>query len=121
MHFQAAPHQEAKLVRAVAGAIYDVVVDLRRGSPTHLQWVGVELSSENGRALFVPKGFAHGFLTLADNTDVFYHMSEFFRPESARGLRWDDPRFGIRWPSSPAAIAMRDAEYPDFDPASFDG
>jgi dTDP-4-dehydrorhamnose 3,5-epimerase len=121
MHFQAAPHREAKLVRAVTGAIFDVVVDLRVGSETFLQWVGVELSAESGRALFVPEGFAHGFVTLVDRTDVFYQMSEFYRAEGARGLRWNDPRIGIAWPRPPSFMAERDAAYPDFDLASFEG
>lgn len=116
MHFQAAPHQESKLVRCVTGAIHDVVVDLRAGSPTYLAWVGVDLSAENGRALFIPEGLAHGFLTLEDHTDVFYHMGDFFRPEGAMGARWDDPRFGIEWPATPSVIAERDATYPDFEP-----
>lgn len=120
MHFQVAPHREAKLVRAVSGAIYDVIVDLRPASPTHLAWEGFELSAERGDALFVPEGFAHGFVTLSDDTDVFYHMSAFYTPEGARGLRHDDPRIGIRWPVTPQVIAARDAEYPDYDPAQYE-
>src|ERR1041385_102965 len=116
MHFQVAPHREAKLVRVGRGAIHDVIVDLRPTSPTHLEWLGVELSAENGRALFVPEGFAHGFITLADETDVHYQMTEFYRPDGARALRWNDPRIGIRWPGEPFVIAARDAEYPDYDP-----
>ncbi len=115
MHYQVAPYRETKLVRCVAGAIYDVIVDLRPSSPTRLGWVGVELSSEDGRALFIPEGFAHGFITLTDGADVFYQMGEFFQPEAARGLRWNDPRLGIRWPREPAVISQRDATYPDFD------
>jgi dTDP-4-dehydrorhamnose 3,5-epimerase len=121
MHFQPSAHAEAKLVRPMSGAIYDVIVDLRETSPTFLQWIGVELSAETGRALFVPGDFAHGFLTLAPATDVFYHMSDFFRPERARGFRWNDPRFDIRWPSSPSVISARDAAYPDWDPAVLAG
>lgn len=121
MHYQAAPHGETKLVRCVRGAIYDVIVDLRRSSPTRLRWIGVELSAENGRALFIPEGFAHGFLTLGDEADVFYHMGAFYVADAARGLRWNDPAIGIRWPSPPALIAARDASYADFDPARFDG
>jgi dTDP-4-dehydrorhamnose 3,5-epimerase len=120
MHYQATPHREAKLVRCAAGAIYDVIVDLRLTSPTRFEWIGVELSAENARALFVPEGFAHGFITLANGTDVTYHMSEFFRPEGARGFRWNDPRFGIAWPTKPIVIAERDAHYPDFDDSTFD-
>ena len=120
MHFNIAPHREAKLVRAVSGSIYDVIVDLRPTSPTHLSWEGFELSAERGDALFVPEGFAHGFVTLADHTDVFYHMSAFYAPDGARGLRWNDPRIGIHWPLTPRVIAPRDAEYPDYDPAAYE-
>jgi dTDP-4-dehydrorhamnose 3,5-epimerase len=121
MHFQAGPEPEAKVVRAVSGAIYDVIVDLRPKSPTFLEWLGVELSAETGRALFVPGGFAHGFLTLTPGTDVFYHMSDFYRPERDRGLRWNDPLLTVRWPSQPSVISLRDAEYPDLDPATLGG
>jgi len=120
MHFQAGPAKEAKIVRAVAGAIYDVIADIRPSSPTYRQWYAVELSSENAMALFVPEGFGHGFITLRDDTDVLYHMSDFFRPAGARGFRWDDPYFDIRWPVVPTTISERDATYRDFDPASFD-
>lgn len=120
MHFQVAPHREAKLVRVVRGAIHDVIVDLRPQSPTHLQWIGVDLSAETARALFVPEGFAHGFVTLTDDVDVFYQMTEFYRPEGARGLRWNDPRIGVQWPVEPTVITPRDAEYPDYDPGAFD-
>jgi dTDP-4-dehydrorhamnose 3,5-epimerase len=121
MHFQAGSDPEAKLVRCTSGAIHDVIVDLRASSPTRFQWIGVDLSASTGRALFVPAGFAHGFVTLADDTDVFYHMSDFFRPESARGFRWNDPRLGLRWPIEPTVVAVRDAGYPDFDPDSAAG
>ena len=121
MHFQAAPFGEAKLVRCAAGTIYDVIVDLRRGSPTYFEWVGFELSGRSGRALFIPEGLAHGFITLEEDTDVFYHMGEFHRPEAARGIRWSDPGLKIRWPTVPTLISERDATYPDFDPEAFDG
>jgi dTDP-4-dehydrorhamnose 3,5-epimerase len=121
MHYNAAPHFESKLVRCGSGAIFDVIVDLRPESPTLLQWIGVELSARTGRALFVPERFAHGFLTLEDDSDVLYHMGAFFHAESARGARWNDPRFDIVWPSEPAVIAPRDATYPDFDPRPSDG
>jgi dTDP-4-dehydrorhamnose 3,5-epimerase len=121
MHYNAAPHGESKLVRCNSGAIYDVIVDLRPGSPTRFEWIGVELSAETGRALFVPEGFAHGFVTLADDTDVHYHMGRFYEGAAARGFRWNDPRFGVRWPLAPAVLSERDASYPDFDPATFDG
>jgi dTDP-4-dehydrorhamnose 3,5-epimerase len=116
MHFNVASSAEAKYVRCVRGAVYDVVIDLRAGSPTEHRWVGFELSADNGVGLFVPKGFAHGFLTLHDDTDVHYHMSERYRPDAARGLRWDDPAFDIRWPRDPVVIAERDATYADYTP-----
>lgn len=116
LHFEAPPSQESKLVRCASGAIWDVVVDLRPGSSTRLQWVAAELTAEAGQALFIPPGFAHGFLTLADATDVFYHMGDFFKPGAARGARWNDPLFGIAWPFPPQVISERDAGYPDLDP-----
>jgi dTDP-4-dehydrorhamnose 3,5-epimerase len=115
MHFQAGPAPEAKLVRCTAGAVHDVVVDLRPRSPTRFRWLGVDLSARDGRAIFVPAGVAHGFVTLEDDADVFYHMTEVHRPELERGFRWDDPRFGIRWPLRPAVISPRDAGFPDFE------
>jgi dTDP-4-dehydrorhamnose 3,5-epimerase len=121
MHYQAAPHREAKLVRCVSGAIHDVVADLRADSPTRYQWVAVELTARNRRALYVPPGFAHGFLTLEEEAEVLYQMGEFYVPEAARGFRFDDPRFAIAWPRPPLVISERDRGYPDFDPASFDG
>lgn len=116
MHFNAPPDEEAKIVRCVRGAIYDVIIDVRRSSPTFSEWVAVELSADNGRALFIPAGFAHGFLTLVDDTDVFYHMGAYFVPAAARGVRYDDPYFAIEWPREPSVISDRDAQYPDFDP-----
>jgi dTDP-4-dehydrorhamnose 3,5-epimerase len=121
MHYNAAPHRESKLVRCTAGAIHDVIVDLRAGSPTRLQWIGVDLTAREGRALFVPEGFAHGFITLTPDADVFYHMGGFYVGNAARGFRFDDPAFAIEWPSAPSTIAERDATYPDFDPETFDG
>jgi dTDP-4-dehydrorhamnose 3,5-epimerase len=115
MHYSVKPHPEAKLVRCTRGAIYDVIVDLRPGSATRGRWIAVELSAEAGNALFIPVGFGHGFLTLADETDVFYHMGEFFHAESQRGFRHDDPAYGIRWPSAPSVISERDANYPLLD------
>jgi dTDP-4-dehydrorhamnose 3,5-epimerase len=117
MHYQAAPHGEAKLVRCTRGAIYDVAVDLRPGSPSYLRWVGSELSAANGRALYVPEGCAHGFQTLVDDSEVLYQISTPYVPEAARGVRWDDPAFGIEWPAPPPGgrtLAARDAGYPDF-------
>lgn len=116
MHWQEAPHREAKLVRCVRGRLWDAIVDLRPDSPTRLQWLGVELSAENRVALYVPKGFAHGFVTLADDTEVAYLISTPWAPDAAGGARWDDPSFGIRWPRSPAVMSDRDASYPDFVP-----
>ncbi len=115
LHFQAAPHDEEKLVRCTAGAIFDVVVDLRFGSATRLKWFGAELSAGNHRALYIPKGFAHGFVTLADATEVFYMISVPHAPGFGRGVRWDDPAFAIDWPLQPVVISARDAAYPSFD------
>jgi dTDP-4-dehydrorhamnose 3,5-epimerase len=114
MHYQAAPHQEAKLVRCTAGAIYDVIIDLRPGSPTFMRHLAVVLSAENRRALYIPAEFAHGFQTLADDTEVFYQMSEFYAPAHGRGVRWNDPAFGIAWPPDDRIITERDQTYPDF-------
>jgi dTDP-4-dehydrorhamnose 3,5-epimerase len=116
MHFQAPPHEEAKLVRCTAGAIFDVAVDLRPGSPTFTRWVGRELSAANRLALYVPEGCAHGFVTLADDTEVAYVISARYAPESARGVRWDDPSFAIDWPIEVEVINQRDRSYPDFVP-----
>jgi dTDP-4-dehydrorhamnose 3,5-epimerase len=113
MHFQASPHEEAKLVRCSRGAIYDVVVDLRMNSRTFKQWVGVELTPENHRMVYVPEGLAHGFQTIEDDTEVFYQMSEFYRPEYARGVRWNDASIQIVWPLKPTNISDKDRAYPD--------
>lgn len=114
MHYQAEPYPEAKLVRCTMGAIYDVIIDLRPASPTFKQWFGVELTAENRRALYIPIGCAHGFQTLVDHSEVFYQMSEFFHPECARGVRWNDPCFGIIWPIDPPILSQRDQSYEDF-------
>ena len=114
MHYQAAPHEEAKLVRCTMGSICDVIVDLRPDSSTFKEHLTVTLSAENRKMLYVPEKFAHGFLTLEDETEVFYQMSEFYAPESARGFRWNDPSFGIRLPIEVAVISERDRDYPDF-------
>lgn len=98
LHYQAKPHEEEKLVRVTSGAIFDVIVDLRPDSPAHGTWFGVELSGDNHRAIYIPKGIAHGFLTLTDRSEVFYQMTTPFHPESARGIRWDDPHINIKWP-----------------------
>jgi len=114
MHYQITPHQETKVVRCTKGAIYDVIIDLRPDSPTFTQWVALELTSENRQMIYVPEGFAHGFQTLADNTEVFYQISEFFVPEHARGVRWNDPTFAIHWPQDHCTLSDRDKTYPDF-------
>jgi dTDP-4-dehydrorhamnose 3,5-epimerase len=114
MHYQRAPFEEAKLVQCWTGAIYDVIVDLRPESTTFGKWYAAELTGENTRMLFIPEGFAHGFLTLEDHTRVFYHMSEFYEPGYSRGFRWNDPFFNIRWPEEVRVISIRDREYPDF-------
>jgi len=116
MHFQGDPHPEAKLVRCTRGSIYDVVLDLRKESTTYLKWQAVELSHENHRALFVPAGCAHGFQSLTDDSEVLYMMSEFFHPDLARGVRWNDPAFAIPWPIANPILSGRDASYPDFTP-----
>jgi len=112
MHFQAEPKPEIKLIRCAAGRIFDVLVDVRAGSPTFGKWEGFELSGENRRQLYVPGGFAHGFQCMTDNCEVFYQMSEFYIPELARGLRWDDPAVGIRWPLAEAFVSERDRGLP---------
>lgn len=114
MHYEATPHEEAKLVRAVRGRIFDVAVDLRPESPTFRCWTGAELSAENGRALLVGKGMAHGFITLEPDTDVLYQIDRMFEAGYGRGVRWNDPAFSIEWPVAPAVISERDATYPDF-------
>ena len=115
MHYQAAPHEEAKLVRCTAGAIFDVAVDLRPRSPSFRQWFGTELSADNRKALYVAEGCAHGFLTLADDVEVAYQISEYYAPEAGRGVRFDDPAFGIEWPGEVTVINERDRTYPDFE------
>jgi dTDP-4-dehydrorhamnose 3,5-epimerase len=115
MHYQAEPFEEAKLVRCTRGAIHDVIVDIRPDSPTFREYFGLLLTADNRRLLYVPEGFAHGFLTLEDNTEVFYQMSEFYAPDHAKGFRWNDPLFGIAWPSELQIISDRDLSYPDFE------
>src|SRR5262249_19657669 len=115
LHSQAPPFGEAKLVRCTAGAAHDVLVDLRPGSPTYGRWAAAELSAANGRMVYVPPGFAHGFQTLADHTELLYLMSEVYRPEQARGLRWDDPSLAIAWPPCRRrTVSARDQAFPDF-------
>ncbi len=112
MHYQLPPATEAKLVRCTAGSLYDVIVDLRPGSPTYLRHIGVELSARNRRALYVPEMFAHGFQSLEDETEVFYQISEFFVPDKSTGLRYDDPKLGIKWPLPVAVISEKDERWP---------
>jgi dTDP-4-dehydrorhamnose 3,5-epimerase len=116
MHYQAEPHGESKLVRCVRGAIFDVAVDLRPGSPTHARWHGVELSAENRRSFYIPAGLAHGFQTLSDDVEVLYQMGNPYVPEAARGVRFDDPAFAIRWPpvDGERVVSQRDRAFPDF-------
>ena len=120
LHYQAPPFEEDKLVRCTRGAIHDVIVDLRRKSKSYGKHIGVTLTSENRTMLHIPKGFAHGFLTLEDDSEVHYQMSEFYAPECARGYRWDDPSFGIVWPGEVRVISEKDRSYPDFDSMKFD-
>jgi dTDP-4-dehydrorhamnose 3,5-epimerase len=115
LHYQAPPHAEAKLVRCTRGALYDVAVDLRPDSPTFRRWIGVELSEEDGRGLYIPRGFAHGFYSLADDTEILYQISTPYCPEAARGIRWNDPLFAVSWPGPVEVMAPRDRECPDID------
>ncbi len=115
LHFQADPHAEDKLVRCTAGAIFDVIVDLRRDSPGRGRWLGIELTADNRRSLFIPRGFAHGFITLTDGSEVLYMMSVPYVPGFARGVRWNDPAIGIDWPLEPEHMTERDAAYPLLD------
>jgi dTDP-4-dehydrorhamnose 3,5-epimerase len=114
MHYQAAPFAEAKLVRCTSGSIYDVIIDLRPASATFRKYFAVELSAENRRMLYIPEDFAHGFQTLQDDTEIFYQMAQGYSAEHARGVRWNDPAFGIKWPEGERIIIERDQNYPDF-------
>ena len=115
MHYQVAPYEEAKVVRCTRGAVFDVALDLRRDSDTFCDWFGLELTAENGLGLYIPNGCAHGFQTLEDNTEIFYSITEAYRPDSGRAVRWDDPRFSIAWPlPNQAILSPRDAACPDF-------
>jgi len=114
MHYQAAPFQECKLIRSTRGSAYDVIIDLRADSPTFKRSFGFELCSEKRNMLYVPEGFAHGYLTLEDDTEIFYQMSQYYCPESSRGVRWNDPAFGIKWPDPVLAINERDNNFPNF-------
>jgi dTDP-4-dehydrorhamnose 3,5-epimerase len=117
MHYQLAPKAETKIVRCLRGALHDVVLDLRPGSRTFGQTFGLELSADNRKMLYVPKGFGHGFVTLADDTEAFYLVDEIYSPEHERGVRWNDPKFSIAWPIQPTVMSDKDRAYRDFDPA----
>lgn len=114
MHYQRSPHAEAKLVSCTRGAIFDVCLDLRRDSPTFLHWQGLDLSDENGRQFYIPEGCAHGFQALTDDSEVTYRISEYYEQSASAGVRYDDPRFAIRWPLPVASISDRDRDWPDF-------
>ena len=116
MHFQASPHEETKIVRVTVGSVHDVIVDLRPSSKTYLKHLGVKLDAETRTMLYIPKGFAHGFLTLSDNAEIFYQISDFFTPEAARGIRWNDHALKIQWPEQVCVISDRDRNWPDFLP-----
>jgi dTDP-4-dehydrorhamnose 3,5-epimerase len=117
LHYQLAPAAEVKVVRCVRGALYDLILDLRPDSPTFGQSFGAELTADNRLMMYVPRGFAHAILTLADDTEAIYLVSDFYSPQDERGVRWNDPRFGLQWPIQPAEISQKDASWPDFDPA----
>ena len=114
LHYQITPHAETKLVRVIAGALYDVILDLRPDSPSYKKWEAFELSAENGHALYIPEGCAHGFQTLADKTEVFYEMGNYYNPDAGRGIRFDDPVFNIEWPLPVSVISDKDRSYPDW-------
>lgn len=113
LHYQSGPHAETKLVRCTRGAIFDVIVDVRPLSPTFLGWFGVELTADNGKMIYIPKGFAHGFQTLEQNSEVFYQMNEFYEPSAARGVRWNDPLVGVKWPLKITVMSEKDRSYGD--------
>ncbi len=117
MHYQLPPAAEIKVVRCIKGALFDAIIDLRPDSPTHGRWYGTELTAENRRMLVIPRGFAHGFLTLADDTEALYLVSATYAPDQERGVRFDDPRFGVQWPRPPVEMSPKDRNWPDFDPA----
>ena len=117
MHYQLAPAAETKVVRCIRGSLYDVILDLRKESPTFGKSFGAELSAENWRMMYVPKGFAHGFITLTDDAEAFYLVDEFYSPSHERGVRWNDPKFAIEWPIAPVVLSDKDANQRDFDPA----
>lgn len=117
MHYQLAPRAETKLVRCIGGAVYDLILDLREESATFGESYGAELNAENRHMMYIPKGVAHGFLTLTDNAEVFYFVDEFYAPDRERGIRWDDPAFRIEWPETPTVLSDKDRNHPDFEPS----
>ena len=117
MHYQLPPASEVKVVRAIKGALWDVIVDLRAGSPTYLKWFGAELTEDNRMMLYVPRGFGHGFITLSDHVETLYMVSDFYDPKSERGVRWNDPAIGIKWPRQPLEISEKDGAWPDLNDA----
>lgn len=117
MHYQLAPAGEVKVIRCIHGSLYDVILDIRPKSKTFGQWFGAELSAENRMMMYAPRGFAHGFVTLQDNTEAFYLVSDFYAPECERGVRFDDPAFAIDWPMTPVEVSEKDRKWPDFDPS----
>jgi dTDP-4-dehydrorhamnose 3,5-epimerase len=120
MHLQLPPVAEVKVVRCIRGALHDVIIDLRPNSPTYLKWFGADLSAKNRTMMYVPRGFAHGFTTLSDDTEVLYLVSAFYSPEHERGVRFDDPLFAISWPLPPREMSAKDRRWPDFDPLGSD-
>jgi dTDP-4-dehydrorhamnose 3,5-epimerase len=117
MHYQLAPKAETKLVRCIKGGLYDLILDLRKDSPTFGKSFGAELTADNRRMMYVPKGFAHGFITLSDDTEAFYFVDELYAPETERGVRWNDPKFDLKWPAAPVVMSDKDKNWRDFDPA----
>jgi dTDP-4-dehydrorhamnose 3,5-epimerase len=115
MHYQCAPYEEAKLVRCTKGKIHDVIIDLRSDSPTFKKWISLELSADSYKSIYIPEGFAHGFQSLEENTEVYYQMSEFYYPEFARGIRWNDPQFSVLWPIEDISISDKDRNWDDFE------
>ncbi len=114
MHYQVAPYQETKMVRCTRGSIYDVIIDLRTDSPTFKKWIAVELTQDNYKMIYIPEDFAHGFITLVDNTEITYLMTEFYMPRASATIRWNDPMFNVKWPLEPAYISGKDKSQPDF-------
>ncbi len=117
LHYQLPPREETKLIRCIKGSLYDLILDIRKDSPTFGQSFGATLTAENRTMMYVPKGFAHGFITLEPNTEMLYFVSETYSPEYERGIRWNDPKFSVSWPIEPTVLSERDCQHPDFDPS----